>query len=61
MPELPDIAQALQTFGGDHQRAQGLASVLGFDPVSSPADLLAGGEVPLQGFFDQCTDRFGVR
>jgi len=57
-----DIAEALKAFGGDPQRAAPLASFLGFQPVLSPQDLLAG---PLRGglkwFFAQRTDYFGVK
>src|SRR5918996_1153595 len=56
------LEQALKAFGGDHQKAAPLASFLGFQPVNSPEDQLAG---PLLGslkrFFAQRTDRFGVK
>ncbi len=37
-----NIATILSDFGGDPQRAEGLASFLGFDPISNPEDRLAG-------------------
>ena len=37
-----DVASILQDFGGDPQRAESLAAFLGFDPVPSPEDRLAG-------------------
>ena len=62
MQATADIVEALQTFGGDPQQAAPLASFLGFQPISSPEDQLAG---PLLGglkrFFAQRTDRFGVK
>ena len=33
-----NIAAILSDFGGDPQRAEGLATFLGFEPVSSPED-----------------------
>ena len=51
----------LNEFGGDPQRAEGLAAFLGFEPISNPEDQLAG---PLSGglrqFFARRDDRFGV-
>ena len=62
MQATANIVEALQTFGGDPQQAAPLASFLGFQPISSPEDQLAG---PLLGglkrFFAQRTDRFGVK
>ena len=37
-----NVAGILQSFGGDPQRAEGLAAFLGFEPVSNPEDRLAG-------------------
>ncbi len=37
-----NVASILQDFGGDPQRAGSLAAFLGFDPVPSPEDRLAG-------------------
>ena len=37
-----NIASILADFGGDPQRAEGLATFLGFEPVSNPEDRLAG-------------------
>ena len=37
-----NIASILSDFGGDPQRAESLAAFLGFDPVPSPEDRLAG-------------------
>ncbi len=37
-----NVASILQDFGGDPQRAESLAAFLGFDPVPSPEDRLAG-------------------
>ena len=37
-----NVADVLQGFGGDPQRAEGLAAFLGFEPVPSPEDRLAG-------------------
>ena len=37
-----DIEAILSDFGGDPQRAEGLASFLGFEPISNPEDRLAG-------------------
>ena len=62
MPAVVDVSDALRAFGGDPQRAGPLASFLGFQPVTSPEDQLAG---PLRGglkwFFAQRSDRFGVK
>ena len=58
MPELSEVAEALKEFGGDPQRADSLASVLGFEPSRAPADLLAGHATPLNRFLEA---RFGVR
>ena len=41
-PAQADVVEVLQTFGGDPQRASDLASFLGFDPIASPQDQLAG-------------------
>jgi adenine-specific DNA-methyltransferase len=60
MPDLHTVAQAIQDFGGDLQRSGGLASLLGFTPVQTPADLLGGSPTPLRRFFEARTDRFGV-
>lgn len=60
-PDLTAIAKALQEFGGNPQHAGPLAALLGFSPVSTPADLLAGPATPLSRFFDARSDRFGVR
>lgn len=37
-----NIADILADFGGDPQRAEGLAGFLGFEPISNPEDRLAG-------------------
>ena len=37
-----NIVDILRDFGGDPQRADSLAAFLGFEPVSSPEDRLAG-------------------
>ncbi|MDE2837263.1 MAG: Eco57I restriction-modification methylase domain-containing protein [Chloroflexota bacterium] len=37
-----NIADILADFGGDPQRAEGLAEFLGFEPISNPEDRLAG-------------------
>ena len=37
-----NVASILQDFGGDPQRAEGLAAFLGFEPISNPEDRLAG-------------------
>ena len=37
-----NIASILADFGGDPQRAEGLAAFLGFEPISNPEDQLAG-------------------
>jgi hypothetical protein len=58
--DLATVAQALQDFSGDPQRADQLASALGFTPVKTPADLLGGGATPLRRFFEAQTDRFGI-
>ena len=45
------IAGILKNFGGDPQRANGLAAFLGFEPVPNPEDVLAGGSaVALSSF-----------
>ncbi|MBI2855649.1 MAG: hypothetical protein HYX93_02245, partial [Chloroflexi bacterium] len=46
MQATSDIADVLKSFGGDPQRTAPLASFLGFQPISSPEDQLAG---PLRG------------
>jgi len=58
LPTLSEIAGAVKEFKGDPQVAQALASVLGFEPVTAPADLLGGPSTPLQRFLES---RFGVR
>ena len=58
MPTLGEIAEAVKGFKGDPQVAQTLASVLGFESVTAPADLLGGPSTPLQRFLEY---RFGVR
>ena len=62
MATTGDIVEALRAFGGDPQRASPLASFLGFQPISSPEDQVAG---PLRGglkwFFAQRSDNFGVQ
>ena len=45
-----DVATILSEFGGDPQRAEGLATFLGFEPVPNPEDRLAG---PLSGGLKQ--------
>ena len=45
-----NVAAILSDFGGDPQRAEGLATFLGFEPVSNPEDRLAG---PLSGGLKQ--------
>ena len=44
MTLAPDgnVAAILSDFGGDPQRAEGLAEFLGFEPISNPEDRLAG-------------------
>ena len=37
-----DLSFVLSHFGGDPQRAEGLAAFLGFEPIQSPEDRLAG-------------------
>ena len=37
-----NVASILQDFGGNPQRAEGLASFLGFEPISNPEDRLSG-------------------
>ena len=37
-----NVAAILSDFGGDAQRAEGLAEFLGFEPISNPEDRLAG-------------------
>ena len=37
-----NVADVLQDFGGDPQRAEGLAAFLGFEPIPNPEDRLAG-------------------
>jgi hypothetical protein len=58
LPTLGEVAEAVKDFGGEPQAAQGLASVLGFEPITSPVDLLSGLATPLQRFLES---RFGVR
>ena len=41
-PIQVDVGEILRTFGGDPQRAAGLASFLGFEPIANPQDQLAG-------------------
>ena len=40
------VADILQGFGGDPQRAEGLAALLGFEPIPNPEDRLAGALYP---------------
>jgi hypothetical protein len=58
MPTLSEVANGITQFGGDPQKAAALASVLGFQPYHTPADLLGGRTTPLNQFLDA---RFGVR
>ena len=44
------VTPILNEFGGDPQRAEGLAAFLGFEPISNPEDRLAG---PLSGGLKQ--------
>ena len=44
------VADILRDFGGDPQRAEGLAAFLGFEPIPNPEDRLAG---PLSGGLKQ--------
>ena len=37
-----NVAAVLSDFGGDPQRAEGLAEFLGFEPIPNPEDRLAG-------------------
>ena len=37
-----NVAAILSNFGGDPQRAEGLAAFLGFEPISNPEDRLTG-------------------
>ena len=37
-----NVTSVLSDFGGDPQRAEGLAAFLGFEPISNPEDRLAG-------------------
>ena len=37
-----NVTSILSAFGGDPQRAEGLAAFLGFEPISNPEDRLAG-------------------
>ena len=37
-----NVAEILQDFGGDPQKAEGLAAFLGFEPIPNPEDRLAG-------------------
>lgn len=57
MPELSEVADALKQFGGDPQRGDRLASILGFEPLHVPVDLLGGRATPISSFLDA---RFGV-
>ena len=45
-----NVAAILSDFGGDPQRAEGLAEFMGFEPISNPEDRLAG---PLSGGLKQ--------
>ena len=45
-----NVTSILAGFGGDPQRAEGLAEFLGFEPISNPEDRLAG---PLSGGLKQ--------
>ena len=55
------IAQLLREFGGDPQQAQGIAEFMGFDPIPSPEDQLAGPlTAGLKQFFRSRDDQFGV-
>ncbi|MFC2003639.1 hypothetical protein ACFLV4_06850 [Chloroflexota bacterium] len=58
MPTLGEVTEAVKSFRGEPQSAQTLASVLGFKPVTAPADILSGPTTPLQRFLES---RFGVR
>lgn len=62
MPAPTEVADALARFGGDPQRAGPLASFLGFQPVQSPVDQLAGKlDSGLKRFFFAKGSDFGVR
>ena len=63
VPADADAGPVLKEFGGDPQRAEGLAKFLGFEPIPNPVDELAG---PLSGGLKQFLrgrgdQGFGVR
>ena len=57
-----NVKEILTEFGGDPQKADGLAKFLGFDPIPNPEDQLAGAlSGGLKQFIRGRTDRgFGV-
>ena len=50
----------LRDLARDPHAAQDIATALGFEPVSSPVDLLNGAPSALRAFFERRQDRFGV-
>ena len=52
-----NAAEILAGFGGDPQRAEGLAEFLGFEPIPNPEDRLAGA---LSGGLKQFLRRCGT-
>ena len=59
---VPDVGAVLSDFGGDPQRAEGLAAFLGFESVADPVDRLGGRQQSnLKNYFHNSSgDRFGV-
>ena len=59
---VPDVAAILSDFGGDPQRAQGLAEFLGFESIPDPAGRLRARQASnLRNFFHNSVgDQFGV-
>ena len=41
-----NVTEILAEFGGNPQRAEGLAAFLGFEPIPNPEDRLAGAARP---------------
>jgi adenine-specific DNA-methyltransferase len=52
VPELSEVSAALRQFAGDPQQSGRLAEILGFTPITMPADMLLGAATPLNRYLN---------